>query len=261
MGAVDALLATLGGVAENPGLSWLVADHPAGASVKLVCFPHAGGDPRGLLRWASALPGGVDVVVCSPDEADPAEGFDVLGLAREAADRLARAAGQALCLYGHSFGAIVAYETARALPVGAGPAQLVVSGMEAPHLRVDPGYATLPDAELLAVLHGYGGTPSAVLSDADFAVAYLARIRADLARLADYRFAPGPPLRCPISVVAGRSDPSLRPDAVQAWRELTVADTEIRFVSGGHFFVRDQDDFARLVAEPLLRAAHDPPAR
>ena len=107
----------------------------------------------------------------------------------------------------------------------------------------------------------YGGTPAAVLSDADFTAAYLSRIRSDLARLAAYRFAPGPPLRCPISVVAGRSDPSLRPDAVQAWGELTVADTEIRFVSGGHFFLHDQDDFARLVAEPLLRAAHDPPAR
>lgn len=238
-----------------------MADHPRGASVRLVCFPHAGGDPRGLLRWASALPGGVDVVICSPNDAARVGGLDVLGLARAAADRLARLAVRPLCLHGHSFGAVLAYETARALPIGAGPAQLVVSGMEAPHLRVDPGYASLPDAELLAVLHGYGGTPAAVLSDADFAAAYLSRIRADLARLAAYRFAPGPPLRCPISVVAGRSDPSLRPDAVHAWRELTVADTEVRFVSGGHFFVRDQVDFVRLVAEPLLRAANDPPAR
>lgn len=243
-------MTTLTVVEERTELFWLAADDPGRASVRLVCFPHAGGDPRTLLRWASLLPVAVHAAVAGPGAA--ASGL--IDVAGAAARRLAALPPLPTCLYGHSMGAVLAYETARRIAPG-GPAQLIVGGLEAPHRRTDRGQADLPDADLLRVLGEYGGTPAAVLTDQEFAAAYLARIRQDLRLLAAYRHRPGPPLRCPVSVTVGSADALLDLAAVRAWRELTVASTSIAVVPGGHFFVRDATGFARLVAEPLLDAA------
>lgn len=215
-----------------------------------MCFPHAGGDPRTLRRWASQLPVAVHLVVAGPGPAADR----LTDVARVAARRLAALPPLPTCLFGHSMGAVLAYETARGI-APAGPAQLIVGGLEAPHRRTDHGHADLPDTDLLRVLGEYGGTPTAVLGDQEFAAAYLTRIRRDLLLLAAYRHQPGPLLRCPISVTVGSADGLLDLEAVGAWRELTVASTRIAVVPGGHFFVHDAPGFARLVAEPLLDAA------
>jgi pyochelin biosynthetic protein PchC len=247
---VSTLTATLSVVEERTELSWLATDDAGRASVRLVCFPHAGGDPRTLLRWASQLPVAVHLVVVAPGEAAGA----LTDAAQAAAHRLADLPRLPTCLFGHSMGALLAYETARLLPPP-GPAQLIVSGMEAPHRRTDHGHADLSDADLLRVLGEYGGTPTAVLGDEEFAAAYLARIRRDLRLLAAYRHRPGPLLRCPISVTVGRADGLLDLEAVRAWRELTLAVTKLAVVPGGHFFVQEAAGFVRQVADPLLDAA------
>ena len=232
-------------------------DATRGASVRLACFPHAGGDPRLMLRWARQLPSGIEAVVLSlPREGagGPCDGDGVRRLAADAATALQRMEPVPLCLWGHSFGAVLAYETARALSWArdAQPAALVVTGMEAPHRRVDTGIATLPDRQLLETLARYGGTPAAVLTDPDFTRAFLGPIRRDLSQLAAYRFAPGPLLRCPVTAVAGRDDLTVGRSGLLAWAELTSGATQASRVDGGHFFIQGSEDLARLLAEPLL---------
>ncbi len=165
----------------------------------------------------------VDDVLGRLDEAGPAEGGYVL--------------------FGHSMGALVAYETARRLPVaGRGsPRSLVVSGLDAPHrLRPAPGAPRheLPDDALVSLVRDFGGTPPELLHHGVLRH-FLPILRADLEVVDCYRFQPGPRLACPVLCYRGRSDPGMTGDGASAWREVTSGPFRLREFEGDHFYLRD----------------------
>lgn len=250
--------------------TWLTAgDDPAGAAVRLVCFAHAGGDPRVLRRWASALPAGVATrVLALPGRAGTLAApvgrsgmLSLLEIAGQAASELASEDADApWCLYGHSFGAVLAFETARALTCCRphAPIALVVSGAEAPHRRVDRGHARLSGPRLRDLIEDYGGTPAQLLTDTQTAAVITRAVRADLGLLSGYTFSAGPSLRCAVTVAYGQADTTLDPDAVRAWSQLSAGPVSFTVLPGGHFPLRSATDFARLLAGPLLESADTP---
>jgi len=100
-------------------------------------------------------------------------------------------------LFGHSMGALLAYELARELErTGArAPLRLFVSGFRAPDLpaRGDPLHV-LPDDALAGRLNEFGGTPTKVMESNAMMELFLPPARADLAACETYEHAPGPPL-------------------------------------------------------------------
>jgi surfactin synthase thioesterase subunit len=144
-------------------------------------------------------------------------------------------------LYGHSMGAIVAFELARALAAqGAAPARLFVSGRRAPDLPLShPPLHALDEPALLGYLRAMGGVDGRLLARPQWTAGYLPTLRADLQVSDAYVYRPGPPLPLPIHAFRGRHDASVSLEEILGWRRHTAAGFVFRSLPGGHFFEGD----------------------
>lgn len=118
----------------NPGNLWIRRYHPAPeAAERLVCFPHAGGSASFYLPVSTALSPAVDVLgVQYPGRQDRRHEPGVTSVA-DLADSITRALAdwgdRPLTFFGHSMGAVVAFEVARRMEgAGGGPVRLFASG-------------------------------------------------------------------------------------------------------------------------------------
>lgn len=224
--------------------AWVVRPEPKErARLRLFCAPHVGGGAMTFRAWTPAMP--EDVELCALEL--PGRGrrlretpFDQLRpLVESLVDAVLPELDQTYALFGHSFGALVAFELARKLRErGArAPALLCVSGAKAPHLLGGGTTHTLPDGALIAKVRRLGGTPEAVLENADLVAALLPAIRADFQALETYRYSGGRPLDCPILGLGGAADREVDRGSLAAWAELTTADFNLRMLPGDHFFV------------------------
>ncbi|WP_030340721.1 thioesterase II family protein [Streptomyces sp. NRRL S-1022] len=224
---------------------------PADARIRLFCFPHAGAGSGVYRAWTAALAPDIDV---RPVELPGRDGryaepprTSVTALARGCADELAAVMEQAAddlpyALFGHSLGAVAAYETARALlRRGRPPAMLVVSGSEPPHRLTAPARPChgLPDDAFLAEVIRLGGTSPEIREERELLRLMLPALRADFTAAETYRHRPGGlPLPTPIAVYAGSEDMTLVPRHLDDWGQLTrVPVVRHRRFPGDHFYL------------------------
>jgi medium-chain acyl-[acyl-carrier-protein] hydrolase len=162
-------------------------------------------------------------------------------------------------IFGHSMGALVAFELARQLRDRHGmPVRgLLVAGRGAPHLP-DPGPALAcgTDPALVAELQRLGGVPAEVLGDEVRRARMLRLIRADFAVCETYAYESAAPLDCPITVFGGIEDLDWPLETLSAWREHTTATARVHMFAGGHFFI----DSAREAFLEQLAASLEPVA-
>lgn len=252
--------------------SWLPSlDRRPGVRLRLFWFSHAGSGISHLYRWVPRMPPDVNICPVRPPgrEARLSERpFDRL---EPLIDALTSAVEQALdrpyVLVGHSFGALVAFELARALKRrGAPPPRLlVVSGHASPQIPwAYPPIRQVPDDEFIqAFKHRYNSDIEETFADRDVRDLFLPILRADYSAVETYRFRDDGLLDCPIVASGGLEDSSSNRASLERWRELTRGDFELRMFPGGHFFVNEPasgyiDDLAqrieRLLAQPTPRA-------
>jgi medium-chain acyl-[acyl-carrier-protein] hydrolase len=147
--------------------------------------------------------------------------------------------------FGHSMGALVAYETCQAMRragTAAGftaPVRLLVSGRPAPHLAErDPPVHGAPDPAFVARLWEMNGTPREILEDNATLSAILPVLRADFSVTETYRWRPRDPLDYPVSVFGGSDDPYATMGELLAWRQHSAAGCDVRIFPGDHFYLR-----------------------
>ncbi|MDG4834252.1 alpha/beta fold hydrolase [Solwaraspora sp. WMMD1047] len=211
-----------------------------GARFTLVCLPHAGGNATAFRGWPAFLPADVALAAaCYPGRLnrylEPAARTiaELAGLVAEAVIDLPGP----VVIFGHSMGAVVAYEvTARLEAAGRPPRLLVISGREAPHLA-DRAPGPTHDADMLARFHALGGIPDEALDDAELRELVLAPLRADVALLDAHAAAPAPPVRTPIVAYLGVDDPGCTPAQIDGWSALTTGRFRRRLLTGDHFSV------------------------
>ncbi|WP_414166758.1 thioesterase II family protein [Streptoverticillium reticulum] len=215
----------------------------SGTPTRLYCLPHAGGTPAAYRGWAEALAPGIAVVPLQPPrrtgpDARPAT---VARAAGTLAGRLAPETNRPYAFFGHSLGALVAFETVRALLHRGCPAprRLFVCGCGPPPVEAVAGRAlhTLPDEDFLRAVGRRGELPPEVLADEELQEVLVPQLRADYALAETYQYRPGPPLPCPVTVLCGQSDPLVDHGRLPAWREHTTAAAPVRFVPGGHLLL------------------------
>lgn len=213
-------------------------DITPGARLRLFCLPHAGSGSAAFYRWKRLLPAGIDLcpVFLPGREVRLAElAYESsVPLVEELAVALQPHLDRPYAFFGHSMGALLAFELACALR----PAHLFVSGRIAAHVAPPHRHIhALPDEELVAELGlRYGGSPQALLDDPDLREIFLPILRADLAVVESYAFTHGASLACPITAYTGTADGSVSDAGLAAWEQRTTGGFRLRRFEGDHFY-------------------------
>jgi medium-chain acyl-[acyl-carrier-protein] hydrolase len=242
---------------------WTVVLKPVvSPRARLLCFPHGGGSAEAYYAWSAALPG--DIEVCALQI--PGRGRRVLEAPVIGIERIVGPLWEAfqpfrdapVAFFGHSLGALVAFEFARRLQAHElSPVHLFASGAAAPHLPDrDPPIHHLPDHEFIAeVRRRYAAMPEEILRSDELMEIVLPALRADFTIAETYRCADGPPLECPITAFGGDRDSSVAFYELAAWRSRTSGAFGMRMFPGGHFFIDSaRDALIRHVTEELERS-------
>ncbi|MFF4371354.1 thioesterase II family protein [Streptomyces sp. NPDC001594] len=216
--------------------------HAAPASTPvLVVLPHAGGNASYYFPLSRDLAAHAEVLTIQyPGRqerlAEPSPDT-IAGLADGVERALEPWRERPLVLFGHSMGAVLAYELTRRLEAGAGPRGLILSGRRSPLVPRRDDLHTLDDEALLAHVQALSGTDAGLLADPELRALILPALRSDYHAVGTYRHEPGPPLRTPVSVLCGESDPRTSVAEAMGWRELTEGAFTFRGFPGGHFYL------------------------
>jgi medium-chain acyl-[acyl-carrier-protein] hydrolase len=176
------------------------------------------------------------------------------------ADAVSESAGSDFAFFGHSMGALLAFELARELRRrgSISPAGLVVSGARAPALAgaaAGKRHCDLPREELIEHLRSLGGTPPEVLELPELMDLLLPALRADFKVCENYRYVAEPPLSAPLTVLFGEEDEEVRPHHVAGWGGETTSECTIRSFTGGHFFIeRHWPEIGQLLSDFMGRS-------
>jgi pyochelin biosynthetic protein PchC len=215
--------------------------------------------------WRMALAGRYEVCIVDPPGrvGQPADSpartvAELLSAVAERAEPLLR---PPYVLYGHSLGALLAFETARQLPAEAvPPALLVVSGRNGPAVRSSVAQLhNLPDDDLLQAVDQLDTSMPSLRANPDLAELFLPVLRADLTLAETYDYQEGRPLTCPILSIQGEDDPVVSRAGVATWAAQTTGRCTFRWMPGQHLF---QISGARFVSElpELISQALSSPA-
>lgn len=148
-------------------------------------------------------------------------------------------------VFGHSLGALVAFELTRSLRRRAMPMprHLIAAAHPAPHRRKPrPPIHAMSADEIIGELSRLQGTPAEALGNAELMQAVLPLLRADFEMLDTHRHRDEPPLDVPVLAVGGTADSDVSEDGLRAWREMTTQPTRVQLFAGGHFFIHTQRD-------------------
>lgn len=253
----------IAGLTSTP---WLAGVKPnLSASLRLFCFPYAGGAAAIFRSWQAELP---EVEVCPvqlPGRGrrlkEPAY-TNVHTLVQELAQGLFPFLGKPFAFFGHSMGASISFELARYLrrEHNLMPRHLFLSGRRAPHIPAEhaPIY-NLPEPEFITGLRDLKGTPHEALEQPDLMELLLPLLRADFELSETYTYLNGPLLDCPMSIYGGEEDDDVPREHLEAWGQLTTGSVSVKMFPGDHFFVNTaQSNLLRTLSQelkPLTRNA------
>jgi medium-chain acyl-[acyl-carrier-protein] hydrolase len=233
---------------------------------KLFCFPYAGGTASVYRNWGDLLPSTVEVIpVELPGRGNRLKEQPFVSLP-ELIDVLAGAIlpllDSPVAFFGHSMGAVIAFELARCLrrQHATEPQAIFVSGRHAPQIQdPDPVTYNLPRDEFIEELGKLDGTPKEVLEHAELMELMIPLLRADFQVIQTYEYRAEPPLRCRIIGYGGLQDPDVTRDLIQPWEEQTNSFFGLHMLPGDHFFIRSsQRLLLGLLSQDLNRIIFGP---
>ncbi|WP_113703122.1 thioesterase II family protein [Nonomuraea lactucae] len=218
----------------------------ASGGVRLVCFPHAGGAASSFLRLSRTLAPGVDVLSLQypgrQDRNSDPHFESIPGLAHSIFTALRGELNGPYAFFGHSMGALVAFETARLFErhTGGQPVRLFVSGCRAPSMLGLESLHRLDDDGLVKEIRRLNGTAQDLLDDTDILKLTLPIVRSDYKAVETYVPDADATVTCPITILVGDADPVTTVEEAGGWRAHTTGDAELRIYPGGHFYLNDQ---------------------
>ncbi|CAL1544016.1 unnamed protein product [Lymnaea stagnalis] len=235
------------------------------ASMRLFCFPWAGGGAGFYTAWGEDITEDVEVFgVCLPGREnrfkDPC-----CDNAKDTIDWIVRTIhdeyfDKPFAFYGHSMGALLAFLVALELKqhYKREPEHMFLSGTTAPHsphrssrmLNV----SEMTKDEFLEKLKHLGGTPPEVFENPELMDIYLPPLYADFCMVPQLRYEHNsdskPPLTCPIDFFDGMEDID---HDIEAWRQVTSGSFSFRKMPGGHFFLKEPENTKKLTNYINLR--------
>jgi len=246
------------------------------ASVRLFCFPYAGGNASIFEPWAKALRA-IDVVAVQlPGRGvrfaeRPLESMaDIVAAFVDAFQHLSRLP---FAIFGHSNGALIGFEVARELQRRGNRdlKHIFLSAAKAPHLsRGREKTYDLPYDEFIEELRSIKGTPEEILKNNSLMALVVPALRADFKINQTYHYVPDIRLSASASLFTGLRDVAISDADMLAWQEnIASSNVGYKVFQGDHFFIHSHQqmilDEVHLVLEQLQHAylaeqSHDVPA-
>lgn len=227
--------------------------------VDLLCFPGAGAGASAFRPWLDGLPPYAVLLACRLPgregriDEPPAESLSAA--ARAVAEAYAARRPRPLVLFGHSMGAVLAFETARLLGhSGRAPAAVALSASEPPRGHGGEGM----DREALeALLLAYDPENAAVVNDAELSAWLLPILEADITLLRRHRIEPeGVTLDVPAWLFSGSRDRLVPHGAVAGWAGHFSGKVTLEEFPGGHQFpFRESREAVLMRLGSMLREA------
>jgi len=223
---------------------------------RLFCLPHAGAGSMAYAAWKFAQAAVCAVRMPGRESRRGEAPFDRMQpLIAALADAIAPFLDRPYGLFGHSMGAIVAFELARELRRrGQPPARLLIaSGARAPQFRRNHAPPPDPsDEELLQSLRRVDSSALQWSEDPDLARAIMPAVRADTSLYRHYIYEEEAPFDFPIRAYGGLEDPNVTLDHLERWGAETRGSFAVRQFSGGHFYLRPlREGFRLQIAQDL----------
>ena len=248
-------------ISERTRSGWLArSGEKPKATMRLFCFPYAGGTTHTYRPWQGLLPEWIDVTpVQLPGRGERLSQppFHRLSQIVEALAReLMPYFDKPFAFFGHSMGALIGLELTRCLRRNGKtmPSHLFVSGRRAPQLpdRIAPTW-DLPEREFIERVRQLNGTPKEVLDHPELMQLMIPLLRADFAVCETYQHQVEPPLKCPLTVFGGVGDVEVPSEHLTPWREHTSSTYKLHMLPGDHFFVQTAHvEMAQIIVQELV---------
>lgn len=239
---------------------WFSVPRQGGAhAMRLFCFPYAGGGASVYRAWAETLGDGIELVAVQPPGresrfAEPAL-TDLPELIEQLRDAIAPMLAPRFAFFGHSLGALVSFELARALrraelPL---PDTMFVSGRRAPQVPIGrPAFHRLDDQALVSEIRRLGGDTHRLLDDDEMRTLLLPAARADFALHDTYEYREEHPLEVRMFVFSGLDDHTTSDANLRAWQEQCEFPVALSMFEGDHFFIdRSRPEVLRTISASL----------
>ncbi|WP_327365926.1 thioesterase II family protein [Streptomyces sp. NBC_01217] len=238
----------------------------ADPSLRLFLFHHAGGSHLLYRDWVAEFP--PDWELCPLNA--PGRAYERERPAADRVDDLVDHFHQKLlplfdrpfAFFGHSMGALVAYELTLRLAAqddGPRPVWLGLSAFGPPrgarYLR-RPGRHESSDAELRDWLRSVGGTPAELLDNDELWQMFEPMFRSDFKLVDTWAREPDTgSLPLPFTVFGGDRDPVVEPARLKAWSEHSPYLQGVHLYPGGHFYLNDHRAALTRTVTASVRAA------
>jgi surfactin synthase thioesterase subunit len=208
----------------------------------LYIFPHAGGSAQYYIPFSKTFTADVKrVAVQYPGKGgthDLASFHSVPDLAERVFGLLPERTDGPVAFFGHSMGALVAFEVARRFEAeGRRVSALFASACAAPG-KLGEEYIPESDRGLLEVVAEITGAKPEFLENEEFAARILPTLRGFKAVM-HYECPADVTISCPIASYIGDDDEIATPEKVQPWADRTTAEFSIRQFTGHHFYLND----------------------
>ncbi|MFF3227241.1 thioesterase II family protein [Nocardia suismassiliense] len=230
---------------NEPVGTWLrrIALPRPDAGIELICFPHAGGSAPYFAQLARCIDPMIEPLAVQypgrQDRRDEEMPASIEQLAVGVGAELPAAVGnREFALYGHSMGAVVAFEVCRRLAgTGLVPRVLFVSGRRSPLSTRTENIHRYSEDDLARELRRAADNPPTWLRDPELRSLLLPVVRADFRAVESYVYQEGPPIECPIVAMIGNNDPYVDTEEAKAWSACTSREFELHTFPGKHFFL------------------------
>lgn len=231
-------------------------------SYRIFCFPHGGGSLQSFRTWSEYLPDDVELICLDL----PGRGKRSAEAAIRSMDVLVPMVTEALrghndrpfVFFGHSVGALVAYEIARSLEKAGRPSpfHVVVSAHESADMPADdPPMYRYGDDKLTDVVRILGLVPKKALANEELLHNFiLPPLRADFELAETYDRNLPTPLNAAITAMGGMQDETINANDLDEWRRLTTSRFARLMFDGDHFYTHSM---TAEVVSTLLREVEE----
>ncbi|MFJ9138526.1 thioesterase II family protein [Streptomyces sp. NPDC102256] len=231
----------------------------------LLCVPFAGAGPSFFHPWRELsagrwrvtsveLPGRERRILDTPYR-------NVVEAAKGSIDDIVADLGEgtSTVLFGHSLGAVLAYELAHLLTHrGVHVERLVVSGSPGPWTQRERRATGLPDEEFLARVEEFAGFRHEALDHPEMRELILPVLQADCEMHENYVPSTDTPLAVPVCSLRGAWDGLVTADEARQWQDATTAGFTYAEFPGDHMYLVDHGrDILDTITAQSARSARD----